>query len=160
MAKTVTMRITFIRAAVLAASAVVALMASCRCNASCGEYVYSRYRTMTHQVSDVRRHDLRNDHEVLKSELVRPSEDNGVSHETFPVQPLPCNGPDCSQNPTPALPVVPPATVAGGHQDRLIVGQLTVELPSDVSHRRDIKDVARALRGFPLLIEMPPELVG
>jgi hypothetical protein len=160
MAKTVTMRITFIRTAVLAVSAVVALLTCDRCDASCGEYVYSRYRTATHQVPEVRRHDFLNELNVLKQGLVRSSEENGISREEFPPLPIPCNGPGCSQNPTPALPVAPYPTVAGGHQDRLICGQPAVELPSEVTHRRDLKDLARPMRGFPLLIEMPPEFVG
>jgi hypothetical protein len=131
-------------------------LTSGRCNASCGEYVYSRYRTATHQVPKV----ARSEHDNLKSELVRLSEDSRMPHESLPSLPLPCNGPNCQQSPTPSLPVALPTTVASGHQDRLICGQLTVELPSEVSRRRDLDSHARALRGFPLLIEMPPEFSG
>ncbi len=157
MDKTTTIRITLIHTAVLAVSVVVALLMSGSCSASCGEYVYSRYRTVTHPVPNV----TLNDHDIVKSELVRLSEENDVAREaTLPSLPMPCNGPNCQQSPTPSLPVAPPTTVASGHQDRLICGQLTVELPSEVSRRRDINSHARAVRGFPLLIEMPPEFVG
>lgn len=160
MTKTVTIRITFIRTAVLAVSAVVALLTSGRCYASCGEYVYSRYRTQAHLVPDMRRHVAMNDQDIRKSGLLRSTGENGVSHETFPGLPVPCSGPGCSQNPTPSLPVAPQTTAGSGRHDRLISGQPDVELPSDVSHLRDLNDFARALRGFPLLIEMPPEFVG
>lgn len=160
MAKTAKMRISFIHTAVLAVLAAVALLASGHCQASCGEYVYSRYRTATHQETEVRRHDSQNVLDNLKSELVRSKEENGVSHQTFPVLPIPCSGPGCSQNPTPSLPVAPATTIGNSHQDRLISGQPDIELPSNVSHRRDLNDSARALRGFPLLIEMPPEFVA
>ena len=194
MAKTVTMRFTFIRTAVLAVSAVVALLTCGHCDASCGEYVYSRFRTTTHKVPEVRRHDSLNALDFVNSGLLRSSEVrtetvisgarfhrarhvtnvphvrkttviiapvlNGVLREDFPPLPLPCNGPGCSQNPTPSLPVAPQTTIGISHQDRLISGQPDVELPSEVSDLRHIKDLARALRGFPLLIEMPPEFVG
>ena len=160
MGKTVTNRITFIRTAILAVSVVVALLTSGRCNGSCGEYVYSRYRTPNHLVPDLRRHVALNDHDIRKSGLLRSSEENGVSHETFPGLPLPCSGPGCSQTPTPSLPVAPRTTIGSSHEDRLIPGQPGVELPSNVFHRREINGLARALRGFPLLIEMPPEFVG
>ena len=156
MDKIVTIRNTFIRTAVLALSIVVALLASGSCNASCGEYVYSRYRTATHQVPEV----AKNEHDILKSKLVRSSEESRIAHESLPSLPMPCNGPNCQHSPTPSLPIAPPTTVASGQQDRLICGQRTVELPSEVSRRRDLNCHARALRGFPLLIEMPPELVG
>ena len=160
MRKTITMQITVIRAAVLAVSAAVALLASDSCNASCGEYVYSRYRAATHQVLEVSRHVAISDYDIWQSELVVSAEQHGVSHEAILPVPIPCSGPDCRQSPTPSLPVAPPTTVTSGHQDRLICGQLAVELPSEVSRRRDLNAHARALRGFPLLIEMPPEFVG
>lgn len=156
MDKTITIRITLIRTAVFAVSVVVALLTSGRCNASCGEYVYSRYRTATHQVPKV----AMNEHDNLKPELVRLSEAFRMPHESLPSMPLPCNGPNCQRSPTPFLPVAPPTAVPGGHQDRLICGKLTVELPSEESRRRDLDCHARALRGFPLLIEMPPEFVS
>ena len=154
------MRNTFIRPAVLAVSAVVALLASGLCEASCGEYVYSRYRTTTHQVPEVRRHVAVNVHETGKSGLMSSTAVSGVELETLPVLPGPCTGPGCRQNPTPSLPVSPQTTIGSSHQDRLLSGQPDVELASEVSHRRDLRGLARALRGFPLLIEMPPEFVG
>ena len=160
MAKTDTIRIFFIRTAVLAASVLIALLASGHCDASCGEYVFSRHRTPTPHESDVTQIVARNHQDVQKSELVGLSKEIGVLHETPLTSPIPCTGPDCQQSPTPSLPIAPPTTVTSGHQDRLICGPLAVELPSDVSRRRDLNFHARALRGFPLLIEMPPESVG
>ncbi|MBC7967171.1 MAG: hypothetical protein H7Z17_14755, partial [Fuerstia sp.] len=90
MDKTVTTRIAFIRTAVLAVTIMVALLTSGRCNASCGEYVFSRYRTATHQVPEV----AKNEHDILKSKLVRSSEESRIAHESLPSLPMPCNGPN------------------------------------------------------------------
>ncbi|MEJ7592946.1 MAG: hypothetical protein WKF77_15470 [Planctomycetaceae bacterium] len=155
-----TIRITFLRTAIFAVSIGVALLSCGLCNASCGEYVFSRHRTPTPHGSDVRRGVARNQQDVLKSEMVGLSKDIFLLHETPLPSPIPCSGPNCQQSPTPSLPIAPPTTVTSGHQDRLICGARAVELPSDVSRRRDLNFHARALRGFPLLIEMPPESVG
>ena len=160
MAKTFTIRNTFLRTAIFAVSVGVVLLSCGLCNASCGEYVFSRHRTPTPHGPDVRQIVARSHQDVLKSELVGLSKEIGVLHETRLPSPMPCNGPNCQQSPTPSLPVAPPTTVASGHHDRLICGHLTVELPSEVSRRQDINSHARALRGFPLLIDLPPEFVG
>jgi hypothetical protein len=158
MAKTVKIRIPFLRAAIRAVSAVVVLLTSAACTASCGEYVYSRHRTATHPLPEVSQHIAATDHDNLKFGRVVSSEENGVSHE-IPV-PMPCNGPECRQSQIPSLPIGPPTTVETGHQDRLICGPFSVDLRAEVSRRRDLHSNARRLRGFPLLIEMPPESVG
>jgi len=158
MAKTVKIRIPFLRAAIRAVSAVVVLLTSATCIASCGEYVYSRHRTATHPLPDVSQHIAAKDHDVLPSRRVHSSAANGVSHE-IPV-PMPCNGPECRQSQIPSLPIGPPTTVETGHQDRLMCGSFSVDLRAEESRRRDFHSDARRLRGFPLLIEMPPESVG
>ena len=159
MANTLTTRITFLRTAIFAVVSVGALFNSGVCRASCGEYVYSRFRTPAHHQSSVSKSLESNGQEVVKSELVRSALENGVSPEP-PAVPVPCSGPNCSQNPTPSLPFAPPTTAGNASRDRLVHGRLAVELPCEVSLRRDLNSNARPLRGFPLLIEVPPETVG
>lgn len=159
MTNTLTTRITFLRAAIFAVVLVGALFNSGVCRASCGEYVYSRFRTPAHQESNVSKSHESNGQNVIKSELVRSPPENRVSPEP-PALPVPCSGPNCSQNPTPALPFAPPTTSGNASRDRLVHGRIAVELPFEVSRRRDLDSRARPLRGFPLLIEVPPERVG
>ena len=147
-----------------AASVLVALLNSSVIHASCGDYVYSRFRTPTHHGSIVYRRVEVNRLEVATSQIVRAKIEGlrGDVTETMPQPeaPAPCHGPNCSQNPTPGVPVAPSSTVGSANQDRLISGRLSAEFGPEVSLRRDLKSNARSRRGYPLLIDMPPEFAG
>lgn len=160
MANLFTIRITSVRTALRAASVLIALLTSGSCYASCGEYVFSRHRMPTPQVSNVSQIVAGSHHDAMMSERFGLSKDIGVLHETPLPAPNPCNGPNCHQSPTPSLPVAPQSTAGSSQEDRLISGQSDFAMPAEVSRRRELNDLARALRGFPLLIEMPPEFVG
>jgi hypothetical protein len=146
-----------IRTAIFAAS--IALLMLGKCDASCGEYVYSRFRTPTHHDTIARQFPEPSFQHVAKSELTQTPGKHGISQDStgFPV---PCSGPNCTKNPTPSLPFAPPATMGGSSQDRLIHYFAVVDLASEASRRRDLESLARPERGFPLLIEMPPEIAG
>ena len=133
-------------------------------HASCGGYVYSRFRMPTYHGSMTIRSAEVNSLDVAESEILRVAT-LGLPFDVAesgsqPSAPAPCHGPNCSENPTPLVPFPPPAIVGSSNQDRLIFGHSTIELPCSVSLREDLHNDARARRGFPLLIEMPPENVG
>lgn len=156
------MHINYARVAIFAASALVAFLISSVSQASCGDYVYSRFQTPTHRSSMVIQRVEVNTLDVAKSEIRRETAQNlPVEVAESVSQPAaPCHGPNCSQNPTPLVPVAPSSTVGSSSQDWLIFGHRSAEIPSQVSLRRDLKSNARSRRGYPLQIDMPPELAG
>ena len=157
MGKNINICTLFMRPAVLAVSIVVSLLTCGNCNASCGEYVYSRHRT-THQALEDRPDGAMRQQGIWKSELIRSASKHPVARNaSFPLQ-IPCRGPNCQKSPTSSLPVSAPETVSSGRMDRLILGRLAVAIPSEVSRYRDLDGQVRVRRGFPLLIEMPPQL--
>jgi len=159
-----TMPITFARVAIFAASAMVALSSTSVGHASCGEYVYSRFRTPSHHASmpirpvDVDKLAIANSQIMRAATQGLPVDVNESASQ--PAAPAPCHGPNCSQNPTPLVPVPPSSNVGRSNPDRLVCGYLSAEFPSEVCLRRDLETNARKRRGYPLLIEMPPETVG
>ena len=160
MAQDFTTRLNYLRVAIFAASALVALSGSSVCHASCGEYVYSRFHTPANHGRGLNQRSDATELDVAKSEISRSGSNGAGSLDSTPALPTPCHGPNCSQNPTPMVPFAPAATVGSSNQDQLIFGHLTIELPLELSQRGDLQSDARARRGFPLLIEMPPEIVG
>lgn len=155
-----TMRLNCSRVAIFAASALVVLSVSGVCHGSCGEYVYSRFHT---PVQHGRSHSQHADADRLNatySENVDFRDRGSELSNSMPGHPTPCHGPNCSQNPTPLAPFAPLATVGDASQDRLIFGHVAMELPSEMSPREDMQTDARTRRGYPLLIEMPPEIAG
>lgn len=155
-----TTRLIYIRVAIFAASVWVALLSSRSCDASCGEYVFSRFHTPAQHRSVMNQETGRNNQDIFKSEFSHLRKNRTGSSGATPALPTPCHGPNCSQNPTPMVPVAPQTTVGSSSQDRLIFGHPTMELPSDMSPLEDMQSDARARRGYPLLIEMPPEIAG
>jgi len=162
MANDLKMRLNCIRVAFFAALAVAVLSGSRVGHASCGDYVYSRFHTPAHQGRTLNQH---SDADYLDltssdSEISQTYQGESDASHSTPAQPAPCHGPNCSQNPAPLVPFAPPTSAGGSNQDRLMIGQLSFELPSNVSSLEDVQSHARKRRGFPLLIEMPPEFAG
>lgn len=160
MAKNLTMRLNCIRVAIFAASASVALSVSGVCHGSCGEYVYSRFHTPAQHGRSHSQHADADRLNATNSEILDYRDRGSELSDFMPVQPTPCHGPNCSQNPTPLAPFAPLTTVGAASQDRLIFGYVAIELPSEMSRREDKQTDARTRRGYPLLIEMPPEIAG
>lgn len=157
MGKTIKICALFIRPAVIAASLGMVLLTCGNCSASCGEYVYSRHRT-PHAVIEDRLTGAMGQQDIWKSELFPAVHAHRFARNVaFPLQ-IPCRGPNCQKSPTSSLPVSAPETVSSGRMDRLILGRVAVEIPSAVSRHRDLAGSVRVRRGFPLLIEMPPQL--
>ena len=145
----------FIRPAVVAVALGMVLLNCGNCSGSCGEYVYSRHRT--HAVIEDRLEGAIRQQDIWKSEFFRSVKTHGIARNaSFPLQ-IPCRGPNCQKSPTSSLPVSAPETVSSGRMDRLILGRVAVEIPSDVSRHRDLAGSVRVRRGFPLVIEMPPQ---
>ena len=160
MAKNFTMRLNCVRVAIFAASALVALSVSGVCHGTCGEYVYSRFHTPAQHGRSHSQHADADRLNAANSEILHSRNSGSDVSNSMPVQPMPCHGPNCSQNPTPLAPFAPLATVGAASQDRLIFGYAAIQLPSEMSLREDMQTDARTRRGYPLLIEMPPEIAG
>ena len=149
-------RVNSVRVAFFAASAVFALSNGSVCSASCGEYLYSRFHMPTQYDGDLNPADQ----ESLNLPFDRLLTDFKIIDRKSSTPQFPCDGPGCQQAPSAPLPMAPPGTVESGRHDRLLCGHLGIEQPSLVSERQYLNSHARARRGFPLLIEMPPECVG
>ncbi len=154
------MRLNFVRVAFFAALAVAALSGSSVLQASCGDYVYSRFHSPTPQGRTLNQHSDADYLDLTSSEISPKYQDASDGSHSTPAQPMPCHGPNCSQNPTPLAPFAPLAYAGSSNQDRLMIGLLSFELPSKSSSLEDVQSRVRARRGFPLLIEMPPEITG
>ena len=120
-----TTRFSLLRVAMFAASVLVALLNSSVSHASCGDYVYSRFRTPTNHGNMVIRRVEANTLNIAKSQIVRAKIGGlrGDVAETMPQPeaPAPCHGPNCSQNPTPFVPVAPSITVGSSSQDLSLI---------------------------------------
>ena len=160
MANDLKMRLNCIRVAFFAALAVSALSGSRVGHASCGDYVYSRFHTPAHQGLTLNQHSDADYLDSTSSEISLTHQGESDASHSTPAPPAPCHGPNCSQNPAPLVPFAPPTSAGGSNRDRLMMGQLSFELPANLSAPEDVHSHARKRRGFPLLIEMPPEILG
>ena len=154
------MRRDCVRVAIFAASAVFTLSVSGACYASCGGYVYSRFHTPDEHRQSLNEPAKADGRDLANSEFLNLLHHGSGSSNSTPALPAPCYGANCSQNPTPLVPFAPPTSTGDSSQDRLIFGRLAIELPSTLCRLEDMESGARARRGFPLLIEVPPEIVG
>ena len=137
-------------AATVIAHLMLALVCTGRAEASCGDYLHSRHSL--HKTSQFLPH--------LSETSVASTVDEADSHRE-PIVPAtqPCSGPECGKAPL-SIPLPVPVTGPGSKTDQhpAIFLRPRCEYPASTLHVGPRSRV-RAVPGFPLPIDVPPELV-
>jgi hypothetical protein len=130
---------------------VLDVVCSARAAATCGDYLHSRRSLEVSPQTSPRLSD---------SNVVSTNDEAGESREPVAPRPQPCSGPGCGKAPH-SVPLPIPVTVPGSHWDQnlAIVPRTACERPVITLQAMPFQN-ARARRGFPLRVDVPPEVLG